>query len=214
MTESAQTILGFDPGGKSGVAILRVGGGEMPSLEWATVNSVDGARDWYQQRLHGSSPKGIGIDTPLCWETGPCGWRGPDRWLRDRYPAMLGSVLSTNSAYGAMVVQGMALALRLAERIGEEIALNETHPKVLHYALRKMPYPREAFMPADAVGWLFSLIGIATAPPFSITSDEWDAVISAWATYQGVAGCWRHDLMEEGTDPLFPAGRATYFWPE
>ena len=41
---------------------------------------------------------------------------------------------------------------------------------------------------------------------------EWDALISAWATCQGVTGNWITDLMPQDATALFPAGPATYFW--
>jgi hypothetical protein len=211
--EEWQNVLGFDPGGKSGVAILRIGANELPVVDWGTVTSIDAAIDWYVERLNGTLPIGIGIDTPLSWETGPCGWRGPDCWLRRRYPAVAGSVVSTNSAYGAMVVQGVALALRLRQRFEKLLAINETHPKVLYYALACKNYPREPIMPTAVCEWLFSKLGISPAERYPRTSDEWDAVISAWAAWQGLTGCWKHDLMETSRNPLFPAGGATYFWP-
>lgn len=219
--EGQQIILGFDPGGKgksgksakNGVAVLRFGNAEAAPVDWGTVTSVDAAVDWYVDRLNGSLPIAIGIDTPLSWETGPCGWRGPDCWLRQQYPAVAGSVVSTNSAYGAMVVQGVALALRLRQRFDKPLAVNETHPKVLYYALARANYPREPVMPTAACEWLFSIMGISSAKWGPMSSDEWDAVISAWAAWQGVVGCWKHDLMETSRNPLFPAGAATYFWP-
>jgi len=213
-TEDQRIILGFDPGGKSGVALLRAGGNEPPSLRWGTVASVDAAVDWYLVHLNGSIPTGIGIDAPLSWETGPCGWRGPDFWLKRHYPAVAGSVVSTNSAYGAMAVQGIALALRLSRRIEKALALNETHPKVLYYALSGATYPKDLLMPAAVSDWLFSRMGISAVEPGPITTDEWDAMISAWATCQGLSGCWKHDLVGSSPDTLFPAGSATYFWPE
>jgi hypothetical protein len=46
-----------------------------------------------------------------------------------------------------------------------------------------------------------------------MTSDECDAVLSAWATLQALTGAWSRDLMELAENPLSPAGRATYYWP-
>lgn len=188
-------VLGFDPGGRSGVAIIRSRGGQPSSCDWGTVGSVDAALDWYASRLAGAVPIGIGIDTPLCWETGNCGWRGPDLWLRAAYPEKEQSVISTNSAYGAMIVQGLALALRLRARFApSRLHLNETHPKVLYYALRRQSYPRTGPMASDVVGWLCALVPIGCGGR-SMTSDEWDAVLSAWATLQGLTGAWSRDLM-------------------
>jgi hypothetical protein len=175
---------------------------------------VDAALDWYASKLAGAVPTGIGIDTPLCWQTGNCGWRGPDLWLRAAYPGVQHSVMSTNSAHGAMVVQGPALALRLRARFAPSVLhLNETHPKLLYHALRRQPYPRTALMPQDVVDWLCALIPINRGGR-SMTSDELDAMLSAWATIQGLTGAWSRDLMALAECPIFPAGPASYHWPE
>jgi len=206
-------VLGYDPGGRSGVAIIRSAGGLPSSCDWATVGSVDAAFAWYAERLAGAIPTGIGIDTPLCWQTGKCGWRGPDLWLRATYPEVEHSILSTNSAYGAMAVQGPALALRLRTHFSPSMPhLNETHPKVLYYALNHRPYPRTSPMPQDVVEWLSGIVPVGRNG-FRITSDECDAVLSAWATLQGLTGAWSRDLMELAECALFPAGPATYYWP-
>lgn len=216
-------VLGYDPGGRSGVAIIWFGGGEGPLCDWDTVDSADEALDWYAEKLAGAAVTGIGIDTPLCWETGRCGWRGPDDWLRETYPEARGSVVSTNSAHGAMVVQGPALARRLRALFAPRfLHLNESHPKVLYCALTRKEYPipgdvrRDAPttpMPLDAVNWLCRRIPVQRHRR-GMTSDEWDAVLSAWATIQGLTGAWSRDLMAEAKCPLFPAGPATYYWPE
>jgi hypothetical protein len=155
-------ILGFDPGGRSGVALLRAGGGQPCSCDWGTVNSVDEGLLWFASRLGADAPAAIGIDTPLCWQTGACGWRGPDNWLRARYPAVSGSVISTNSAYGAMVVQGPALGRLIRCRFqATTVRLNETHPKVLYHALTGQPYPRAEPMTPEAVAWLCERLSIS-----------------------------------------------------
>ncbi len=59
--------------------------------------------------------------------------------------------------------------------------------------------------------WLAALLPNA-AP---LTSHEWDAAISAWATYQGLTGAWTMDLMVAAgsSSLLLPAGPVTYYWP-
>ena len=54
-----------------------------------------------------------------------------DVMLRNAFPDVQASVLSSNSAFGAVSVQGMAIALRLKER-WSDVLLNETRPKVLY----------------------------------------------------------------------------------
>src|SRR5271166_7163486 len=102
--------LGYDPGGannSNGVAILDVSGTE-PVYEVNSVKSVDEAIDWFSYRSDGRVPVSAGIDAFLYWDTGRCGWRDADLRLRDSYPSVGNSVLSQNSAYGSMAVQGMA----------------------------------------------------------------------------------------------------------
>jgi hypothetical protein len=201
-------ILGFDPGGadNNGVAILRPG--EQPSTMTATVASVDHAIDWFAEQASAEFPVGAGIDTFLFWETGPAGWRKADRVLQDEYPQVRLSVLSSNSAHGSMAVQGMALAMRLRE-LYPCIALTETHPKVLHLALRKTRYD----WGLDANTWLLTNIGCG--PECQPANEhEWDALISAWASYQGITGRWTRNLAALSMNPLRPAGPVDYWWPD
>jgi hypothetical protein len=52
------------------------------------------------------------------------------------------SVMTPNSLRGAMAIGGMALAMRLRQ-LWPEIALNETHPKVMLHALGAERYKPE-----------------------------------------------------------------------
>ena len=109
-------FLGYDPGGKAanGAAILTVSN-DVRSLQTATLDSVDDTLEWFDACLGGGVPVAIGIDSFLSWETGPSGWRGPDKWLREMYPSAQKSVMASNSTFGSMAVQGMAMALRLCD---------------------------------------------------------------------------------------------------
>jgi len=130
-----------------------------------------------------------------------------DTILRDNHPAILHSVLSSNSAYGAMAIQGVSLAMRLQQH-WPEIALNEAHPKVLYFALTNQQYAFDQPM----VTWLLNQF--IPALDVEIANDhEWDALISAWATWMGLTGQWNVNLMDGVPDLLLPAGPATYFWP-
>ena len=116
-------FLGFDPGGEnsSGAALWRVGA--MPLT--TSHRSVDAAFDWFRATLRDQRPMAAGIDTLLCWQTGPGGWRAPDRLLRDKYPEVRNSVVAPNSLFGSMAIQGMAMALKL-RKCWSDIKLNET----------------------------------------------------------------------------------------
>ena len=196
-------VLGFDPGGLSGAAIWRVGSKPISSSHL----SVDSALDWFRSDLIAEIPTAAGIHTLLCWQTGKGGLRQPDQWLRDRYKEVSNSVVPPNSLYGAMAVQGMAMAMRLRQ-CWPDVKLNETHPKVLCSVKANL---KDGYAD-DLVGWLRGQEeSFSNWKPRN--EHERDALISAWATYQGLTGNWTTDLMPQSGAPLFPAGRATYFWP-
>jgi hypothetical protein len=201
-------FLGYDPGGarRNGLAIVDFRSAK-PTAQTATCSSVDEAVAWFRRHAE-ADPDAIGIDALLSWATGPSGWREMDKHLRDAYPAVQNSVLSSNSAYGSMAVQGMALAIRMQER-WPEIHLNETHPKVLYHALTRQKY---APFRKTMVAWLKTQF----SPSFDVeikNDHEWDALISAWATWRGLTGQWKTDLMDGVDDLIRPAGLATYYWP-
>ena len=205
-------ILGYDPGGAGagGVAVVDFQS-TVPVVHTATCDSVDAAVDWFQRRVE-VHPRAIGVDSLMSWATGPSGWRPMDRALREEYPKVLKSVLSSNSAFGSFVVQGMALAIRLRE-LWPEIHLNETHPKVLYYAMTKEKYPKEKEIDPEFIAWLCRQF--TPQIEIQITNDhEWDAVISAWATWKGLTGQWQRDLMNGATNLICPAGTSSFFWPE
>lgn len=106
-----------------------------------------------------------------------------------------------------MAIQGMAMALRL-KQLWPNIRLNETHPKVLHYVLTRQPY----LFGQPLVTWLVNEMAV-TNPPAITNEHEWDALVSAWATCQGLRGAWTTDLMVGTKGLLLPAGAVTYFWP-
>jgi hypothetical protein len=106
-----------------------------------------------------------------------------------------------------MAVQGMAMALRL-RRLWPEILLNETHPKVLYHALSGQNYVFGDHMRR----WLLNRF----EPPVGVTihnEHEWDALFSAWITWQGMKRVFETDLMTQGDDRLLlPAGNVSYYW--
>lgn len=204
-----QSYLGYDPGGKraNGVSILTFDRGKV-SFRTSLVDSVAAAQEWFSQELAGASPQAIGIDTYLYWSTRPQGWRRADLWLRKRYPSVANSVFSSNSAFGSMAVQGMSFAIR-ARETWPAAKLMEAHPKVLYFALAKAKYD----WPGDMVGWLFEQIGMPLSADVQ-TEHEWDALLSAWAAFQGMTGNWPRDLAEISSDVVRPAGPISYWWPE
>ena len=118
----SQWWFGADPGGVDnfGIAVLRKDG----TYDTKCVNCVDDAMDWI-----GGRPNGVGIDCPLWWSSGQGGGRESDQWIRDQgIPP--GTVQSANSLQGAVLLQGMMLAVRLRERYGD-VLITEAHPKAV-----------------------------------------------------------------------------------
>ncbi|MEW6776429.1 MAG: hypothetical protein AB1405_09055 [Bdellovibrionota bacterium] len=208
-------FLGYDPGGKkaNGAAILRLSGpSKSCSFDVHTFDSIDEVIRWFKNDIGPISPQAAGIDTFLSWATTQSGWRPMDEYLRETYLKVQRSVLSSNSAAGAMGIQDMAMALQL-KQIWPDIKLNETHPKVLYYAIAGKPYK----FGEPLAQWLSKQIGVTglNIKKKIKNEHEWDALISAWATRQGLDGKWNKDLMKSNGSQtlLFPAGPATYFWP-
>ncbi len=207
MNSGAQSelYLGFDPGGDRGFGAAVLCGIEV---KVTTVSTVSEAIRWACASCGPICPKAAGIDTLLHWCDGPGGWRPADRELRAAYPEARSSVLSPNGLYGSMVVGGMALALRLRQR-WPEIGLNETHPKLLGYALRRVRHTDGD--PRAAISWLAQYAGLDLDG--IVTGHELDAILSAWATRAGLAGGWR-DLVRDDPNAIFPIENVSYLWPE
>lgn len=206
-------FIGYDPGGndKHGVAVLDVEDGRPVHAESALVETAEKAIRWFSNRVE--QPAAIGVDTLTCWSTGPSGWRPADRWLKERYPDVQGSVASSNSLYGSMSINGMATLVALREAI-PKLLVTETHPKVLHWHMVQRPYD----FTSNQQGMLESLAA-RLGFQFTCASDhEWDAVLSALAAVRGASGQWTRDLHQLPTMPderlISPCGETKYFWPE
>jgi len=204
-----EAYLGYDPGGRDANAVaLLIVDGTVAEFSTALVNSVDAGVAWCSTQLNGREPIAIGVDAFLFWETGPGGWRACDKWLRERYPRVRNSVLSSNSATGSMSIQGMAFAIA-ARQIWPEAQLIEAHPKVLYFARRGVKYSWEVGM----TEWLKNVLN-ATGSVAITTDHEWDALFSAWAAYQGARGRWPMDLRQMSESVIEPAGPVRYWWPD
>lgn len=209
------TLLGYDPGGngKHGVARVTVRAGEVArdGVFTATVETAEDALQWL---LQADSPLGCGIDTLTVWATGKSGLRPADTWLREHYPSVRLSVVPPNSLYGSMAVGGAAVVLPLLER-WPNLVVSETHPKVLYYALSGKKYDWKEDR-SGMTDLLSSSLGCSL--PELRTDHEWDALISAYAVWQGLAGSWTRDLLELPLSPksrlVWPLGKTQYFWPE
>lgn len=197
--------LGFDPGGARGFGVAVLDG---IRIEAATVSTVAEAARWASGACGLDQPVAAGIDTLLHWCDGPSGWRPADKVLRAAYPEALSSVCSPNGLFGSMSIGGMALALRLGEK-WLDIRLNETHSKVLGFALRHERHTDAD--PKAVIAWLAEKAGLDLTRVG--TGHELDAIFSAWATREGLVNGWA-DLVIDDPALLFPAGKVSYLWPE
>ncbi len=205
-------IVGYDPGGNDshGVAELHFTDGKVTGLSTKTLRTVEGVIESVE-RL--SSLAALGVDTLTCWGTGISGWRPADRWLRKRYRAVQGSVMTPNSLFGSMGLNGMGVLIAARARF-PDVLITETHPKVLCWCLtaQKHDYPG---VDAAMDNALCRAVGM---PVTSATEHEWDAAVSAFAALEGYMGRWQRDLHalpeEEGERLIKPCGHTHYFWPE
>tara|TARA_B100001750_G_scaffold246753_1_gene270109 strand:+ start:1514 stop:2221 length:708 start_codon:yes stop_codon:yes gene_type:complete len=208
--------LGYDPGGnrRHGVAAIHVDSNGSRALRCATVTTAQEAIDWFWPLLDrvGDARVGLGIDTLTALCTGGSGWRPADGYLRRRYGDVVHSVVSANSLYGAMALNGLsvAIALRTAR---SNLVLTETHPKVLYFECTRV---KHEFTVAGSMNAELSEWARIEGGDTPQNDHEWDAAVSAWAVEEGAAGRWAHDLhalpLTDG-QLVWPAGPSAYFWP-
>ena len=208
---SPLTVLGYDPGGRGshGAAVVsRLPDGSM-TVKVATMSSVAEILTWFTDQCV-TGPIAAGIDTLLSWPIqDEAGWRAIDIYLRETYPLVAKSVISANGLYGAMCLNGMSLAMKLREK-WPHVILNETHPKVLYYALSNKKYKYDPRM----VTWLRQEMKLTGQ--FQVSNDnEWDAAISAWYTLVSIERESSRDLVADfQTDnEIYPVGKVQFYWP-
>lgn len=214
----SECIIGYDPGGKRahGVAKLEVQDGTAVRLSTKVLNTAEEVLSF----LESATPiAAIGVDTLTCWSTGPSGWRPADRWLREQYPDVQNSVVSPNSLFGSMGLNGMAVLIE-ARRRSPAVHITETHPKVLYWHFARAPYDYPGSRGAmDEL--LEQRLNVAVSTG---TEHEWDAAISALAALESYTGRWTRDLhtiesnksreTNERERLIQPCGKTLYSWPE
>lgn len=206
------TVLGYDPGGDGahGVAVLQFDENQATALATSTLESVEDVISTLECL---PALAALGVDTLTCWGTGRGGWRPADRWLRDRYPAVRNSVMSPNSLFGSMGLNGMG-ALIAARHKFRDVLITETHPKVLYWHLssKKHEYLASKAEMDDVLSRRLN-VPVATA-----NEHEWDAALSVLAALNGLLRYWTQDLhalpISEGERLITPCGETHYFWPE
>ncbi|MEI7836499.1 MAG: hypothetical protein WCK05_08805 [Planctomycetota bacterium] len=209
------TILGYDPGGNGahGVATVEVENGQIVAFTTATVATSEKAIRWLIEGREHNPPMGLGIDTLTVWSTGPSGWRPADRLLRGTYPAVVNSVAASNSLFGSMPINGMAVACVLRNQ-WRDLSISETHPKVMYYALTGKKYQDVAL--ADRWAAVLGQMGLPTTGHLGGADHELDAVLSGYAAFLGLTGQWAADLHTLPTAPgerlVTPCGHTHYWW--
>jgi predicted nuclease with RNAse H fold len=190
------TWYGADPGGTNsfGVAALEDDG----SFKTWLCSSVDEALTKIVR------PSGVGIDCPLWWSSGAGGGRFADSWLRKTYRISPGTVQSANSLKGAVLIQGIMLAMML-RRSYPKVSITESHPKALLLALGLRDW--------KAISNRFGLDG-----PNPTAEHERDALIGAVAAREGSLRRWKLDLSHHlGPSEIDPRatwfGKVHYWWP-
>lgn len=203
---SSETFLGFDPGGANRFGVASI---TSSNISFETVGSIKEALDWSVEACDDREPNAAGIDTILHWGTGRSGFRYADKWLKEKYPASAVSIMAPNSLYGAMTIGGVGLAIQLRKR-WPRILLNETHPEVLYYALTDDLYPRGNL--SVAVEWFAQQSRCNLCQPKHPQEDEFDAILSAWATREALACQWT-DLAALDERHIYPISNVSYLWP-
>jgi predicted nuclease with RNAse H fold len=208
--------FGADPGGAEafGVALLHSGG----SFECAVVSCADEAVEWLEKMP--APVEAAGVDAPLWWSSAASGERNADRYLRNRLKSagakdVGGTVQSTNSLRGAVLIQGALLATALRRR-WPELPITEAHPKALLKA--QWPDASKNGPPWEKIAERFRLDG--REPSDDERKDERDALLAAVAAREGSTGQWTRDLAlcerlrgEQDPDAV-PWRPVHYWWPE
>jgi len=205
-------IIGYDPGGNGNHGVACLGCDRQFSICAVACFSASTTRDAIGWASSFPQVKGVGIDTLTRWATAKSGWRPADLWLRQNYSAVANSVLSPNTLSGSMSVNGMCFKAWASTTAGAVIS--ETHPKVAFYAV----FGQKHDWVKRRKEMLANLGGEIGHPGLSVSNDhEFDAVLSAYAVRQGMAGHWPLDLHElpgaTGGDAVEPFGPSKFYWP-
>ena len=184
---------GYDPGGKNknGVAADEIDSGDGPIVGYKAdvVRDAEAAIRWFRvRRKKGEKGVRLGIDSLLSWSHS--GGRKCDDCLRSFYKGRGGeSVIPQNSLRSAMTLNGVLVAM------GVKVLLCESHPKLMIKA---------GLLPQQIID-LHS----------SLPDDAGDALVAGWCASQWHFKKWKFDLFSvEGDNLTWPAGTATYPWPE
>jgi hypothetical protein len=213
-------IIGYDPGGDGahGVAILEV---QKEHFHWTpvilqitTMKSLQDVITWLENSCCDGYIIAAGVDTLTEWNSGRCGWRPADLWLRKMYPEAQNSVVSSNSIYGSMAVNGAAFLLLLAPRFQtDHTIITETHPKVCYFALTGKKHIWKTNS-RDMTAWLLKELSLAGNTNIN---DEhcFDAGMTVLSALCGLNQDWKldlHALPGNKKDGCVRFMKQTHFW--
>jgi len=183
------------------------------------VDNAECAIKWFEDvcEKYGVVPTSLGIDTLTVLAMGRSANRPADLILRSMYPVVVKSVCSPNSLYGSMGLNGVSVAIALLEK-WPDLAITETHPKVLYHCLTKKLELHDwdnnaGIMKQRLQEWM----GVGA---FDMQDDNaWDAAISAYAARQWSEGKWTRNLHNENVRGMrivhhIGCGQACFAWPE
>jgi len=218
-------VIGYDPGGEDahGVAVLAVreenARWDPISLQLKVARSLCDAVAWLDDTCRGGRIVAAGIDTLTEWNSGVGGWRPADSWLRKTYPEVAKSVVSPNSIYGSMAVNGAAFLTLLASRFQSDATMvTEAHPKLCFFAMTRKKHAW-ADDEKEMLVWLLKELGIdAPASAFGSRDHCFDAGVALLAAFRGLNRDWRLDLHAAPNDErdcrVRFCGQTHYWWPD
>src|SRR5438445_13243069 len=142
----------------------------------------------------------------MWWSSKAGGGRRADSLIRSTYGIHSGTVQSVNSLRGAVVIQGIMLAMRLRER-HPELPITESHPKALLLTLQldRAPWSK--------ITETFNLKGTQLAG-----LHQRDALLGAVSAREAASGRWRDLSLNRDPEELDPKrlwfGPVSYWWPK
>ncbi len=202
--------VGFDPGGIGAFGWAVVSGDTLP-LRIMGRGVVDHAQGAFQAAIHcaGERIDGVGIDAPLFWS--PAGDRNADQLVRSAITNLGcpgGTVGHVNALRGACLIQGMLVAMKCREKLGQ-VPITESHPKALLWLAGKATRNRrpDVVTSGDLADYV-SFNGVG-----ALTDHERDATLGAVSAFSAVSNKngWR-DLYLVETNPVTPLNPPPGYW--
>ena len=242
-----ELFLGYDPGGedKHGVVSVKIArDGTYSDLEADRLGDATEVCAWLSKH---PTAVALGIDTLLAWSSSgrrPCDDLLRERYNDSKSITVIGvkgcvhcknvltelrrvqakpewrnskSVVSQNSLYSAMTLNGALVAM--AAREGRpEFPVVESHPKLLLHAAERILGPAQDHLVEGYSELLHRGEPHKTGKDrIEVHEDHMaDAFVAAWCTSRWYFKQWTTDLyhLTPSEDYYFPAGRAVYPWPE